>query len=60
MRDGSPNGYPRQKLGIELSDMLFLSNIVDSIVEERDETSNSNDGQRLSGQGAEHDGSKSG
>lgn len=47
MRNGSPDTTPGQKLGVQLSNPLGDSNVVDGVIEQTDQTSNTHNRQRL-------------
>ena len=47
MSDGGPYRYPCDQLRIQIFNSLSNCNVVDGVVEKRNETSNSNDSKRL-------------
>lgn len=59
MEDGSPNSHPGHELWIERHVMSF-NDIKDGVIEQRDQTGDSHDGQRLGTKDAEDDASQGG
>ena len=55
-----PNGHPSDELRVKILDSLRHGDVVDGVVEKRDETSDSNYGQGLTGKRAEDHGSERG
>lgn len=58
MRDGGPDRHPCQELGVKIGDMLLLSDVVDGVVEQRDQTSDTDNSERLARKDTEYDGSQ--
>lgn len=54
MSYGSPNRHPCEKLGIQVDDALLLGDIVDGVIEQRDQTGDADNGKRLTRERTEH------
>lgn len=59
MRNGGPDGHPRQKLGVKVGDVLFLRYVVYGVVEEGYQTRDADNGEGLTGEQTENHGRQS-